>query len=53
MNTAILKRVRLLFVHETVPMSTARHNMRQWVRSVRMLGDKHLLAVKVPKKEKV
>ena len=52
MNTAILKHVRSLFVREMVPKSTARHNMRQWVRSVRMLGDKHLLAVKVPKKEK-
>ena len=52
MNTAILKHVRSLFVREMVPKSTARHNMRQWVRSVRMLGDKHLLAIKVPKKEK-
>ena len=52
MNTHILKHVRSLFVHEMVPTSTARHNMRQWVRSVRMLGDKHLLAVKVAKKEK-
>ena len=51
MNTTMLKHVRTLFVHDMVPTSTARHNMRQWVRSVRMLGDKHLLAVKVPKKE--
>jgi hypothetical protein len=52
MNTSLLKHVRTLFVHEMVPTSTARHNMRQWVKSVRMLGDKHLLAIKVPKKEK-
>ena len=52
MNTRILKHVRSIFVHEMVPTSTARHNMRQWVRSVRFLGDKHLLAVKVAKKEK-
>jgi len=52
MNTKLLKHVRTLFVHDMVPTSTARHNMRQWVRSVRMLGDKHLLAIKVPKKEK-
>lgn len=52
MNTSILKHVRTLFVHEMVPTSTARHNMRQWVRSVRRLGDKHLLANKVAKKEK-
>ncbi len=52
MNTRILKHVRSLFVREMVPMSTARHNMRQWVRSVRFLGDKHLLAAKVAKKGK-
>lgn len=52
MNTAMLKHVRTLFVHDMVPTSTARHNMRQWVRSVRRLGDKHLLAVKVAKKGK-
>lgn len=52
MNTSLLKHVRTLFVHKMVPTSTARHNMRQWVKSVRMLGDKHLLAIKVPKKEK-
>jgi hypothetical protein len=51
MNTTMLKHVRTLFVREFVPTSTARHNMRQWVKSVRMLGDKHLLAIKVAKKE--
>lgn len=51
MNTKLLKHVRTLFVHDMVPTHTARHNMRQWVKSVRMLGDKHLLAIKVPKKE--
>jgi hypothetical protein len=51
MNTKLLKHVRALFVHDMVPTSTARHNMRQWVRSVRLLGDKHLLAVKIQKKE--
>jgi hypothetical protein len=51
MNTRLLKHVRALFVHDMAPTSTARHNMRQWVKSVRMLGDKHLLAIKVPKKE--
>ena len=52
MNTRILKHVRTLFIHDMVPTTTARHNMRQWVRSVRFLGDKHLLANKVAKKEK-
>jgi hypothetical protein len=51
MNTKLLKHVRTLFVHDMVPPHTARHNMRQWVKSVRMLGDRHLLAIKVPRKE--
>ena len=52
MNTRILKHVRTLFIHNEVPTTTARHNMRQWVRAVRRLGDKHLVAAKVAKKEK-
>jgi hypothetical protein len=47
MNTTRLKQARRLYVHQDVDMSTARHNIRQWVRSVRMLGDKWLLAVPV------
>lgn len=47
MNTAHLKRVRKLFWHPDVPASTSRHNARQWVRSVRYLGDNWLLAKKV------
>jgi len=50
MNTTMLKHLRTLFVHDMVPTHTARHNMRQWVRSVRRLGDNHLLAAKVPRK---
>ncbi len=43
MNVTVLKRVRKLFFHPDAPTRTARHNTRQWVRSIRMLGDKWLL----------
>lgn len=45
MNTTMLSMARRLFIHEGVPASTARHNIRGWVRSVRHLGDKWLIAV--------
>lgn len=44
MNTSMLKRARQHFVHDMVPAHTARHNMRAWVRSVRLLGPKWLIA---------
>ena len=44
MNTTRLKQARRLFVHQDVDASTARHNMRQWAKALRMLGDKWLLA---------
>lgn len=47
MNTEMLSMARRLFVHAGVPSSTARHNIRSWVRSVRQLGDKWLIAVPV------
>jgi hypothetical protein len=51
MNTIILKRAReLWFIHD-VPRNVARHNIRAWVRSVRLLGDKHILAIKIKKDE--
>ena len=49
MNTKMLTRARRLFCHADVPASTARHNMRQWARSIRMLGDRWLLARHVSK----
>ncbi|TFI06723.1 hypothetical protein E4P35_14330 [Thiopseudomonas sp. 4R-3cl] len=48
MNTTQLQRVRR--AHPAlpgVPVSTTRHNRRAWVRSVRMLGDKWLLATPI------
>ena len=37
-NTFYLVKVRRLFIHPLAPKRTARHNMRAWVRSVRILG---------------
>lgn len=50
MNVTYLSRVRALFNNPLAPASTNRHNRRQWVRSVRMLGDKWLLKVQVGRK---
>jgi hypothetical protein len=47
MKTKMLSRARRLFCHDYVPQSTARHNMRQWVRSIRQLGDRWLLATSI------
>lgn len=47
MKTKMLTRARRLFCHADVPTSTSRHNMRQWVRSIRLLGDRWLLATSV------
>lgn len=44
MNTRLLQRVRQHFVHDMAPRHVQRHNMSAWVRSVRMLGDKWLIA---------
>lgn len=44
MNTKALKIVRKHFNHPDTPIHVRRHNMRQWVRSIRYLGDRWLLA---------
>lgn len=44
MKTHVLKRVRELFAVSYVPIHIQRHNQRMWVRSVRQLGDRWLLA---------
>jgi hypothetical protein len=53
MNTKMLKHVRTLFNTEGVERRINRHNQRQWVRSIRYLGDKWLLATPVQRKEDV
>lgn len=50
MNTTVLRHVRQLFNVPDVPTRTNRHNQRQWVRSVRRLGDKWLLAKPVERR---
>jgi hypothetical protein len=44
MNTTALQMARRLFVITGVPTSTQRHNIRSWVRSVRHLGNRWLIA---------
>ena len=44
MNTKLLRIARKHFVRDYIPVSTQRHNIRAWVRSLRLLGDKWLLA---------
>ena len=44
MNTRLLSMARRSFCHASVPVSTQRHNIRAWIRSLRYLGDKWLLA---------
>lgn len=44
MDVTRLRQVRQLFDIEGVPRHVVRHNMRQWVISVRSLGNRWLLA---------
>lgn len=44
MNTKLLTIARRNFCRDYIPVSTQRHNIRAWVRSVRQLGDNWLLA---------
>ena len=47
MKTAYLTRVRSLYYVPGVPTHIQRHNCRQWIKSIRFLGDKWLLAKQV------
>jgi len=51
MNTKMLKHVRTLYNTKDVDNRINRHNQRQWVKSIRYLGDKWLLATPVKRKE--
>lgn len=44
MNSTMLRIARKHFCRDYIPVSTQRHNIRAWVRSLRILGDKWLLA---------
>jgi hypothetical protein len=43
MKTEMLIKVRRLFNVDYVPQSTNRHNQRQYIKSIRQLGDKWLI----------
>jgi hypothetical protein len=49
MNVQALKTVRRLFCIDGVPTHVQRHNCQQWVKSLRFLGNKWLLAKPVSK----
>lgn len=51
MNTTALKYVRNLFQTYDAPPHAIRNYQRQWIRSVRYLGDNWLLAKKVDRLE--
>jgi len=51
MNVNKLKYVRQLFQTYQAPPQTIRSYQRQWIRSVRYLGDNWLLAKKVERLE--
>jgi len=49
MNTTALQMARRLYVVQGVPTSTQRQNIRAWIKSVRFLGENHLLSKKIMK----
>lgn len=50
MNTKMLSKARELFCVEYMPREINRANQRKWVRSIRLLGDKWLLAKQIERK---
>ena len=50
MNTDMLRLARRLYNVDYVPRETNRANQRKWVRSVRLLGSRWLLAEYVSRK---
>jgi len=53
MNTRYLTHVRQLFATYDAPHSTIRNYQRQWIRGIRRLGDKWLLAKHVQRLETI
>ncbi len=51
MNTRMLRHVRQMWNVDHVSQEINRANQRKWVRSVRRLGDKWLLAKHIERKE--
>jgi hypothetical protein len=44
MNITMLKRARKLYNVDYIPYCQNRENQRKWIKAIRMLGDKWLLA---------
>jgi len=53
MNTRMLKHVRQMWSVDYMPREINRANQLKWVRSVRTLGDKWLLATPINKNPEV
>lgn len=51
MNTRFLTHVRRIFASYDAPPSTIRYYQRQWVRSIRRLGDNWLVAKQIQRIE--
>lgn len=49
MNTTMLKLARRLWCVGHADRATQRANMRKWVRSVRLLGDRWVMAAREPR----
>lgn len=49
MNSTMLRIARKNFCRDYIPVSTQRHNIRAWVRMVRILGSKWLIAQSINK----
>jgi len=50
MNTAFLRRARQHFNNPYIPREHNRSYQRQWIRQIRLLGDKWLLAKPIERK---
>jgi hypothetical protein len=50
MKLSQVKRAYKLFAHPNTEKSTIRHNVKAWLKSVNLLGDKWILASQVQRK---
>jgi hypothetical protein len=50
MSFTLMRKAITLFRHADTTRATQRHLQRQWLRSMKMLGDKHCLAKPSPRK---
>jgi hypothetical protein len=51
MNTRFLSHVRRIFASYDAPPATIRYYQRQWIRSIRRLGDNWLVAKQIQRIE--